>query len=301
MSETQSHLDPQDYLPLIERAKEEDLGSGDITSQLLPASGRCECHLLARQAGVFAGKQIAEAVLHAYDSSLVIDWADGVDDGAEIAEPVPRILATTSGPKQAMLSAERVLLNFLQRLSGIATRTRAYVDAVAGTNAKIYDTRKTTPGWRALEKYAVRCGGGYNHRMGLYDAILIKDNHLAGVPVEKLAMTLFELLNNAGSLAPPPKFVEVEVDTLAQLEEVFKVIGIHVVLLDNFDADQLRRAVALRNKLGLQGKVELEASGGITMSNAVTTAQTGIDRISIGALTHSVSSLDLAIEMIDGP
>ncbi|GAG42763.1 unnamed protein product, partial [marine sediment metagenome] len=177
----------QDVVQLIELARREDFGSGDLSTSLIPgADASTAFRLLAKEPGVFAGREIAPAVLRAYDASIEIDWADRCDDGARIDE-VPAELAKIRGPLGAILSAERVLLNFLQRLWGIATLTRAYVDAISGTNAAIFDTRKTTPGWRKLEKYAVRCGGGCNHREGLFDAVLIKDNHLVGVETRGLA------------------------------------------------------------------------------------------------------------------
>ena len=207
------------------------------------------------------------------------------------------------GPAGAVLSAERVLLNFLQRLCGIATLTRRFVDAVAGTEAAIFDTRKTTPGWRKLEKYAVRCGGGCNHRQGLFDAVLIKDNHLAVRPrVETgapgLAGVVFEMLNRLDAGGAKPTFVQVEADSLAQVEELLKVVGLEAILLDNFSLEDLRKAVGLRDGCGLRGKVELEASGGITLDTVRTVADTGVDRISVGAITHSAAALDLSMERV---
>jgi nicotinate-nucleotide pyrophosphorylase (carboxylating) len=188
------------------------------------------------------------------------------------------------------------LLNFLQRLCGVATFTRALVEAVSGTGAAVYDTRKTTPGWRALEKYAVRCGGGRNHRHGLFDAVLIKDNHLSAAEKDHPAPAVYEMLNRLTSLAVVPDFVEVEAGTLDQVEELFKVMGIHLILLDNFAIDELRRAVELRDGYGLGGKVQLEASGGITLKTVREVARTGVDRISVGALTHSAVALDISLE-----
>ena len=197
-----------------------------------------------------------------------------------------------------ILSAERVLLNFLQRLCGIATLTGSFVDAAAGTDAAIYDTRKTAPGWRVLEKYAVRCGGGRNHRRGLFDAVLIKDNHLAGVDPDRLAGTVFEMLNRLSTSDAKPAFVEVEADSPDQVEALLTVVGIDVVLLDNFSVENLREAVATRDRLGLGGKVALEASGGVTLETVTAVAETGVDRISIGALTHSPRAIDLSLERV---
>ncbi|MHC4698133.1 MAG: carboxylating nicotinate-nucleotide diphosphorylase [Planctomycetota bacterium] len=291
-------LNEDNVARLIALAKDEDLGSGDLTAGLLPEPGEhASFRLVAKAGGVFAGREIAPLVLRAYDESIEIEWADSAADGALIDVP-PATLATISGPLGALLSAERVLLNFLQRLCGVATLTRQFVDAVAGTETTILDTRKTTPGWRSLEKYAVRCGGGTNHRQGLYDAVLIKDNHLAGVEDQRLAGTVFEQLNRLLEGGPKPAFIEVEADTLQQVEELYKVVGIDLILLDNFSPDALRRAVALRNELGLDGKVALEASGGVTLAGVRALAETGVDRISVGAITHSATALDLSLERI---
>jgi len=283
---------------LAELARAEDLGTrGDITSQLLlPPAGEGPHRLVARQAGVLAGVRIAADVLEAYDRRIELAWVEGMEDGVrfEAGAELARIL----GPRLAILAAERVLLNFLQRLCGIATQTRTYMGAVEGTAARIYDTRKTTPGWRLLEKYAVRCGGGRNHRRGLDDAILVKDNHLAGVPTERLAAVIFDMLNQAATLTPPPAFVEVEADSLEQAEALFRVVGVDLVLLDNFSPADLRRAVELRDSLGLKGKVALEASGGVNLETVRTIAETGVDRISIGAITHSAPAVDLALEAV---
>ncbi len=292
------NLQPDDYLPLVRMAKAEDYGDGDITSRIAARSGApTQFALVAREDLVWCGCPVAEAVLAAYDKALTIQWADGVTDG-QVVGPDRGPLAKIQGDPQAILSAERVLLNFVQRLSGIATETNRYVQAVAGTDARIYDTRKTTPGWRKLEKYAVRCGGGFNHRMGLYDAILIKDNHLAGIEPDRLASALFSMLNEAGTLEPAPSFVEVEVDSLDQLREVVKVVGIDVVLLDNFSPKELAEAVHLRDAQNLRGKIDLEASGGVTLETVRAIAETGVDRISVGAITHSARAVDLALEAI---
>ena len=283
---------------LAELARSEDLAEqGDITCGLLPTPAHdAEYRLIARQGGVLAGWLIAQDVLQAYDRRIELTWADGCDDGSRF-EPGADA-ARIRGPSLSILAAERTLLNFLQRLCGIATTTRAYVEAVAGTGAGIYDTRKTTPGWRVLEKYAVRCGGGRNHRMGLHDAVLVKDNHLADVPAERLGAVVADMLHQAASLRPPPAFVEVEADTLEQAERIFKVVGVDLVLLDNFSNAELRRAVKLRDSLGLKGKVELEASGGINLETVRSVAETGVERISVGAITHSAPAVDLGLEAV---
>ncbi len=287
-----------DVIDLIRAAKQEDLGSGDITAALMESPAQpAKFNLIAKQAGVFAGNEIAAAILAEYDSEIEIEWTDQGRDGFVFSDG-PTTLATLTGPLSAVLSAERVLLNFLQRLCGVATATNRYVQAIVDTSAKVYDTRKTTPGWRSLEKYAVRCGQGFNHRTGLFDAILIKDNHLAGVTAQRFASTIFDLLNRIDPSVDKPTFVEVEVDNLDQYEQLFKVVGVDIILLDNFSLEDLETAVALRNEQDLQGKVELEASGGITLDTIRAVAMTGVDRISVGAITHSATALDLSLERI---
>lgn len=283
---------------LIALAREEDLGPGDLSTGLLPDRDQPGTfRLLMKEAGVFAGREIAPAVVTAYDESIRIEWSEFGEDGVTV-DTVPAEMALIHGPIGSVLSAERVLLNFLQRLCGIATMTRRFVDAVAGTNAIVLDTRKTTPGWRRLEKYAVRCGGGRNHRSGLFDAVLIKDNHLAGVETERLSGVTYEMLNRLSQSSPAPSFVEVEADTLAQVEQFLKVVGVDVILLDNFPLDQLRAAVALRDGLGLRDKISLEASGGVTLDTVRSIAKTGVDRISVGAITHSATAIDLSLERV---
>ncbi len=316
---------PEDLLravrTLARLARDEDLGTGDLTGTLLEPEDEARFELLLKQPAVLAGRAVAGEILKVYDEAITIAWEDEAVDGACFDQPqgaagfsprgVPpqqRRLATLLGPNRSVLTAERVLLNFLQRLCGVATLTRRYVDAVAGTCARIYDTRKTTPGWRLLEKYAVRCGGGHNHRMGLYDAVLVKDNHLAGVEPEHLSHRVFEMLNRAtsggtpsptrGDATPAPKFVMVEADRLEQVEELFKVVGIDVIMLDNFGLEDSRRAVERRDALGLKGKIELEASGGITLENVAEVARTGVERISVGAITHSATAVDLSLARV---
>ncbi|MCH7592481.1 MAG: carboxylating nicotinate-nucleotide diphosphorylase [Planctomycetes bacterium] len=291
--------DHDDIRRLIELAKDEDLGTGDLTSALTIDSHEASAfRVVAKQTGVFAGREIAPAVVRAYDPSIEITWTDAGRDGARI-ESIPTELATIRGPLAQVLAAERAVLNFLQRLSGVATLTRTYVDAVAGTTATICDTRKTTPGWRQLDKYAVRCGGGTNHRFGLYDAVLIKDNHLTGIEPSRMASAVFDMLNRLDRSRVKPTFIEVEAQTLAQVEELCKVVGIDVILVDNSSLDQLRQAVAIRNANALEGTVQLEASGGITLGTVRAVAETGVERISIGALTHSAPALDLSLERVE--
>jgi nicotinate-nucleotide pyrophosphorylase (carboxylating) len=205
-------------------------------------------------------------------------------------------LLRVRGPLRSLLSAERVILNFLQHLSGVATQTQRFVRRVEGTRASIYDTRKTVPGFRALDKYAVRAGGGRNHRTGLYDGLLIKDNHLAGVPLRDLPAFLANVVARSRGESDA-RLIEVEVDTLEQLREVLKVDGIDVVLLDNMDCPRMEMAVALRDELGKKGKVELEASGGVTIETVRTIALTGVERIAVGAITHSAPALDIGLDI----
>ncbi len=289
-------IDPQRFARILQLAIEEDVARfGDLTTALLPpevtsAEGRWD--IVARQSGRVAGMAILPDMLATLCPRVrATCW---LSDGATCSPGTP--IARLEGPVGEMLTGERPLLNFMQRLCGIATLTSRFVNAVAGTAAVITDTRKTTPGLRDLERYAVRCGGGVNHRAGLYSAVLIKDNHLAHLPPERLAFGVFEMLNRIEQLPRRPDFVEVEVDSLDQLRAVLRVVGVELVLLDNFAPDALRQAVALRDSEGLRGRVRLEASGGITLENVREVAETGVDRISIGALTHSPAALDLGLD-----
>jgi nicotinate-nucleotide pyrophosphorylase (carboxylating) len=268
--------------PLVRAALAEDLGrAGDITTDaLVPEAARAETALVARQPGVVAGLDVAALAFRLLDPAIAVTVARG--DGSRVAPG--EAIATVSGVARGILSAERVALNFLCHLSGIASSTRAIVDAVAGTKARITCTRKTTPGLRALQKYAVRAGGGANHRFGLDDAVLIKDNHVA--VAGGIAPAILRARERIGHLVK----VEVEVDTLEQLEEALRV-GIDAVLLDNMNVATLRRAVAL-----VGGRAVTEASGRITPATAPEVAATGVDLISIGWLTHSVAVLDIGLD-----
>ncbi len=288
--------DPTVLEHLVSLAFAEDGDGRDVTSELVvPAEAAGTYALVAREPGVFAGAAILRAfAAQLADRGLAI--ATATDDGRTMA--AGRRLATLSGPTRAILMAERPLLNFLQRLCGIATTTSHYVQAVEGTPARVLDTRKTVPGWRELDKYAVRCGGGVNHRMGLHDAVLVKDNHLVGVPIDRLAGHLESLVRQACRLQPPPDFIEVEVDTLEQLAEALRVGGLDRILLDNFTNDELRRAVAMRDEAAASGhpRIDLEASGGVTLETVRGIAEADVDFVSVGALTHSVRCLDLALD-----
>ena len=270
---------------LIDLALREDVGSGDVTVCYFTDPARwCRARIIAKQPGVLAGTDTAGEVFRRVDARISITRA--ADDGASLApgEEAMRI----TGPTGSILTAERTALNFLQRLSGVATQTRRYVDRIAGTGARLLDTRKTTPGFRELEKAAVRAGGGVNHRLGLHDMVMVKDNHLAG------GLTADALAVGARAAKAAGLRVEVEADTLEQVREFFSVEGIDVILLDNMPPAEMREAVRLR-----PAGVRLEASGGITLGNIREIAETGVDFISVGALTHSAPALDLSLEISD--
>lgn len=276
---------------LVELALGEDLGSeGDVTSRaVIPVDLKGSARFVARSAGVVAGLPAVELVLTALDKAMKLQVE--VSDGTVLTQP-GTVLAVVSGSMQSLLGAERIALNFLQRLSGIATMTRRYVDAIAGLPCQILDTRKTTPGWRLIEKYAVRCGGGHNHRLGLHDGILIKDNHLAAIGHQPHAVTRAVQAARAACGALP---LEIEVDTLAQLDEALACQP-DMVLLDNMSLEHLRDAVRRRNEQA--HAVKLEASGGVTLDTVRAIAETGVDRISVGALTHSAPALDIALDYV---
>jgi nicotinate-nucleotide pyrophosphorylase (carboxylating) len=268
----------------VARALREDLGdAGDITTAAcVPQSVQAKAVIAARRAGVIAGTDVAAAAFRLVDPAILCrtERPDGARAG--VGDAILRL----EGKARAILTAERVALNFLGRLSGVATATAALVEAVAGTKAKIVCTRKTTPGLRALEKYAVRCGGGVNHRFGLYDAILIKDNHIAA------AGGVAAALRAAKAGADHLVKIEIEVDSLDQLDEALSE-GADAVLLDNMSLDELKRAVA-----ATRGRATLEASGNVTIATVRAIAETGVDRISSGAITHSAPALDLGLDFL---
>jgi len=268
--------------PIVRAALEEDLGrAGDVTSELtIPADQTATARFVARKAGPIAGLVCAEAAFRLIDPQLAFQAA--LPDGSEA--PAGALLATVSGPARSLLTAERVALNFLGPLSGTATATAALVKAVEGTRARIACTRKTLPGLRLLQKYAVRCGGGFNHRFGLDDAVMIKDNHVQAAG--GIAAAVKRLRAGLGHMVK----VEVEVDSLAQLEEALRE-GVDTILLDNMSLDDLRRAVALA-----KDKAVLEASGNVTLSSVRAIAETGVDYISSGAITHSAPNLDIGLD-----
>ena len=296
--------DPSTFRDLIRLARDEDLADGgavsaDVTSRLLVGEGTVGVGtFVQRGPGVICGLPLIEHVAAAFDERLRVEPIPGFhfeilegrfNDSA--AMPLVRV----RGPMRSLLAFERTALNFLGHLGGIATLTHQFARRCEGTAAKIYDTRKTLPGMRSLAKYAVRCGGGMNHRAGLHDMVLAKDNHLAGVAVRDLADFLRRVLRDAPAGVP----VEVEVDTTDQLREVLAVDGLDVVLLDNMDCPQMERAVALRQELrpDPSNRPALEASGGVTLQTVREIARTGVERVAVGAITHSAPALDVALDV----
>ena len=275
---------------LIEIAVEEDLaGASDLTCDaMISPEDFAEVHVVAREPGIVAGLPIGDLVYEQLDH--VVGWVPEVKDGSQVQPK--EIIARVSGPLASLLTCERTVLNFLTHLRGIATQTLEYVEAVRNTKAIILDTRKTLPGWRTLAKYAVRAGGGTNHRMGLYDGVLVKDNHIAAWSRQIGNSSLAEAVKQTRESAPG-RSIEVEVDTLDQLQDV--LIG-HpdIVLLDNMTTDQLREAIQIRDSSAPD--VLLEASGGISLQTVRGVAETGVNRISVGALTHSVPNFDLGFD-----
>ena len=267
----------------VSAALSEDIGSADWTALLTPAGKTARATVVCRGAAVLCGSAWFSACFRKLDARVSIDWR--VHDGAAIRPG--EAVCVLEGSARALLTGERSALNFLQMLSAVATITRRYVEAVAGTRAAIVDTRKTLPGLRLAQKYAVRTGGGRNHRLGLYDGILIKENHIAA------AGGVTRALDAARSLAPSGVWIQIEVETHAQLEEALAA-GAKMILLDNMSADEMRAAVALCG-----GRAELEASGGITLENVRAIAETGVDRISIGSLTKDVKAVDLSMRFSD--
>jgi nicotinate-nucleotide pyrophosphorylase (carboxylating) len=271
-----------EYEPIVRAALLEDIGPGDITTTLcVPAETTATATMLAKSPGVIAGLDVAALAFHLVDPTL--QWQSRVEDGAQIGnKPTP--IAEITGSARALLTAERVALNFIQRMSGVATVTSRYVRQVAGTQARIADTRKTTPGLRALEKYAVRVGGGFNHRIGLYDAILIKDNHI------RAAGGIARAVAGAKARAPHTVKIEVEVTSLAQVEQALAA-GVDIILLDNMDLATMRQAVEAIGHRAIS-----EASGGLTEERLAAVAATGVDVLSVGALTHSAPAMDISLD-----
>ncbi len=273
---------------LIELALGEDVGAGDLTSATcLPESAVAEAHLVARQPCTLAGLWLAARIYHRLCPRVHINLK--ADDGQTAR--AGQQLATVNGPARDVLTGERTVLNFIQRLCGVATMTARFVAQVRGTGAVIVDTRKTTPGWRRLEKYAVRCGGGANHRLGLFDELLIKDNHLALTEGDIAGMVL-----KAREAVGPDINIEIEVDTLEQFAEVV-MLPVDMILLDNMSPEQMAEARRQRDARRQDGRPLLEASGGVNLGSVRAIAESGVDRISVGALTHSAPAIDLAMDI----
>ena len=278
---------PESTEELIDRALREDLGPGDHTTlATIPASSRGAARLLVKEQGILAGLELAQAIAHRVDPDLTLKAY--MLDGAAIGPgDVP---FTVIGSARSILMSERLILNFLQRMSGIATLTHQFVEAVEGTGCKVLDTRKTSPGLRAIEKWAVRIGGGHNHRFGLYDMLMIKDNHAdmsGGIP---------QAINAARDYLVKKELdlpIEVETRNMEEVQQVLITGGVQRIMLDNFDPHMMRKAV---ERIG--GRFETEASGGITLANVRSFAETGVDFVSVGALTHSARSLDLSLKAL---
>ncbi len=268
--------------PIIQRALNEDIGDGDVTTRCtVPPAVTAEGQFVAKEAGVIAGLEVAKQALLLVDER--VQFTAHVTDGKQVG--VGRVIAEVSGPGRALLSGERVALNFLQRMSGIATLTHRFVKAVQGTSAVILDTRKTAPGLRPFDKWAVRLGGGLNHRFGLYDMVLIKDNHIAAVG------SISEAVARVRAQDERRRAIEVEVKTLDELREALE-LNVDRIMLDNMSPAEMREAVRLTGR-----RTPLEASGNVTLENVADIAATGVDCVSVGQLTHSVQALDISLEL----
>ncbi|MGE5240579.1 MAG: carboxylating nicotinate-nucleotide diphosphorylase [Bacteroidota bacterium] len=270
---------PDDFFETVRRALAEDIGTGDLTAGLIPATTQAQAHVITREDAVLCGGAWFDEVFRQIDPRIRVAWRARDGEGISAGQT----LCALDGPARGILTGERTALNFLQLLSATATRTRRYVEAIRGTRAAILDTRKTLPGLRRAQKYAVACGGGRNHRMGLYDAILIKENHIAA------AGSITAALRAARVAAPAGAMVEIEVENLDQLREALAA-GAEHLLLDNFRLDALLAAVA-----ETRGRARIEASGGITLDNIRAVADTGVDYISVGELTKSIKAVDLSM------
>ena len=270
---------PTDIKEIVRQALAEDIGTGDLTAGLIAATTKANAHVITRDNAILCGTAWFDEVFRQLDSTITIEWHANDSDSIQSGQTICQV----RGPARSILSGERMALNFLQLLSGTATQTRRYVDAINGTQAKILDTRKTLPALRNAQKYAVTCGGGYNHRMGLYDGILIKENHILA------AGSITQAVQQAKATAPPGIMIEVEVEDLAEIKEALAV-GSERLLLDNFDLETLRIAV-----VETRGRAKVEASGGITLENIRAVAETGVDYISIGGLTKDVIAVDYSM------
>lgn len=272
---------PQDVAATVARALSEDVGTGDLSGALIPAATQAQARVVSRQPAILCGRPWFDEVFRQLDADVRTDWQ--VQEGKPVT--AGKVLCQLQGPAQALLTGERTALNFLQMLSATATVARCYVEAIKGTGAAILDTRKTVPGLRAAQKYAVTCGEASNHRMGLFDAILIKENHIAA------AGSLAQVVRIARERHPDIN-IEVEVESVIQIEEALAA-GADIILLDNFDVVDLKAAVTLNDN-----RARLEASGGVTLQNVRAIAETGVDYISVGALTKDIAAIDLSMRII---
>jgi nicotinate-nucleotide pyrophosphorylase (carboxylating) len=295
----QVELDLEKIRDIVQLAIKEDIGDGDITSKIfIPDGSESEGMLVAKEAGIVAGLPVAGYVLSQIDENLI--FTSNIEDGSMARKGT--ILGSVKGLTLSLLSAERMVLNFLQRLSGIATSTNMFAERIKGYRTQIMDTRKTAPGWRYLEKYAVRAGGGINHRMGLYDQILIKDNHLKAMGTEKENDTISMLVKKAREQIKNGTLIEVEVEDLCQIREVMDA-GVDIILFDNMEPSKIREAVEMVKEFensrdaGNGRAILTEASGNITIENVEEYADAGVDRISVGAITHSVRVLDISFDI----
>jgi len=295
----QVELDLEKIRDIVQLAIKEDIGNGDITSKIfIPDGSESEGMLVAKEAGIVAGLPVAGYVLSQIDENLI--FTSNIEDGSRVKKGT--IIGSVKGLTLSLLSAERLVLNFLQRLSGIATATNRFAEKIKGYGTQIMDTRKTAPGWRYLEKYAVRVGGGINHRMGLYDQILIKDNHLKTMGSEKENGAISRLVRKAREQIENGMLIEVEVEDLCQIKDVVDA-GVDIILFDNMEPSKIREAVDIvreieKNQDAGTGKAILtEASGNITIENVEEYADAGVDRISVGAITHSVRVLDISFDI----
>ncbi|MBN3038150.1 MAG: carboxylating nicotinate-nucleotide diphosphorylase [Candidatus Omnitrophica bacterium] len=287
------NLDQEEILHIVKAALKEDIGSCDITTKLtVPSMKKTQATIVAKEEGVVCGLDVARLVFKKVDKNLRfrIQKQDGDKIKANTA------FVHLEGAAGSILSAERVALNFLSHLSGIATLTAKYVERVRGYDVKIMDTRKTTPGLRTLEKYAVRCGGGSNHRMGLWDQVLIKDNHLSAFSYQLSAISLKDIIRKIKKKRPKGMKIEIEVKNLREFKETL-LTKVDIIMLDNFDIKDIKKAVQIRNQIPDTRcrAVKLEASGGVSLDNVREIAATGVERISVGELTHSVKALDIAL------
>ncbi len=294
-----TELDLEKIKDIVQLAIKEDIGDGDITSKIfIPDGSKTEGMLIAKEAGVVAGLPVAGYVLSQIDENLIL--TSNIEDGSRVKKGT--IIGSVKGLTLSLLSAERLVLNFLQRLSGIATVTNRFAEKIKGYRTQIMDTRKTAPGWRYLEKYAVRVGGGINHRMGLYDQILIKDNHLKTMGSEKENGAISRFVRKAREQIENGMLIEVEVEDLCQIKEVMDA-GVDIILFDNMEPSKIREAVGMVKEFeknqgaGTGNAILTEASGNITIENVEEYADTGVDRISVGAITHSARALDISFDI----